>query len=136
MSKTSSSGSSNSCSCVIEYIDSNRCPGFVAVAQSLLDNRIYQESFFTVIAPLLNYHVWDALALYQTHLRECVEGKVRISSFTLETLIETIRLCDEEHANALHHRYGDWWKIDREIEKHAPTFGLKKWTRKTTPEWP
>jgi hypothetical protein len=39
--------------------------------------------------------------------------------FTLETLIDTIRLCDEEHANALHHRYSDWWKIDREIEKHA-----------------
>jgi hypothetical protein len=60
---------------------------------------LYQEGYFTVIAPLLNHHVWDALALYQTHLREPVEGKVRFNSLTLETLIETIRLCDEEHAN-------------------------------------
>jgi hypothetical protein len=33
-------------------------------------------------------------------------------------------------------RYCDWWKVDREIEKHAPTFGLSKRTRKKTPEWP
>jgi hypothetical protein len=102
----------------------------------LLDNRLYQEGHFTVIAPALNFHVWDAIAAYQTYLRDCVEGKVRFSSFTLETLIETIRLCDNEHADALHHRYCDWWKIDREIEKHAPTFGLKKRSRKTAPEWP
>jgi hypothetical protein len=172
---------------LIEYVDSNGCPGFVAVevkfteamiepipawkprydelsevsglfidhtaaglrnnplqqlfrehllAQCMLDNRLYQEGYFTVIAPALNYHVWDALALYQTHLREPVEGKVRFSSFTLDTLIETIRLCDPEHAEALHQRYSDWWKVDAEIEKHAPTFSLSKRTRKTTPEWP
>jgi len=173
---------------LIEYVDSDGCPGFVAVevkyteamiepvpdmlrpryaelaeacelfvdhaaealrrsplqqlfrehllAQSLLDNRLYHEGHFTVVAPELNYHVWDAIGAYQTYLRECVEGKVRFSSFTLETLIETIWLCDEVHANALHHRYADWWLIDQEIEKHAPTFGLKKRTRKTAPEWP
>lgn len=174
--------------CLIEYVDSNGCPGFVAVevkfteamlepvpdmlrpryaelaeacglfidhaaealrrnplqqlfrehllAQSMLDNHLYQDGFFAVIAPDLNYHVSDALAIYQTHLREPVEGRVRFNSFTLETLIETIRLCDEEHANALHHRYTDWWKLDAEIEKHAPSFGLSKRARKTTPEWP
>jgi hypothetical protein len=106
------------------------------LAQSLLDNRLYQEGYFAVIAPALNYHVWEALALYRTHLREVGEGKVRFNSFTLETLIETIRLCDPDHANALHSRYADWWRIDREIENHVPTFGLSKRTRKTTPEWP
>jgi hypothetical protein len=173
---------------LIEYVDSDGCPGFVAVevkyteamiepvpdmlrpryvelaeacelfvdhaaealrqsplqqlfrehllAQSLLDNRLYHEGYFTVIAPSLNCHVWDAVAAYQTYLRECVARKVRFSSFTLETLIETIRLCDQEHANALHHRYCDWWRIDAEIEKHALIFGLKKRMRKTVPEWP
>jgi hypothetical protein len=173
---------------LIEYVDTNGCPGFVAIevklteamlepvpdmlrpryaelaeasglfinhttevlrknpcqqlfrehllAQCLLDNHLYQEGHFTVIAPELNYHVWDALETYRLHLREVGEGKVRFSSFTLETLIETIRLCDPDHADALHHRYADWWKIDQEIEKHTPTFGLSKRTRKRTPEWP
>jgi hypothetical protein len=173
---------------LIEYVDSNGCPGFVAVevkfsesmlepvpdmlrpryaelaeagelfidhaaealrrnplnqlfrehllAQCLLDNQIYQEGWFAVIAPALNYQVWDALALYRTHLREVGEGKVQFGSFSLETLIETIRLCDPEHADALYHRYCDWWRVDAEIEKDAPTFGLSKRTRKTNPEWP
>jgi hypothetical protein len=105
-------------------------------AGCLLDNRLYQEGYFTLIYPELNYHVKAAVELYETHLREVAEGKVRFSSFTLETLIETIRLCDPEHAEALQDRYVDFWKIDREIEKQAPTFGLSKRNRKRTTEWP
>ena len=106
------------------------------LAQCMLDNHLYQEGYFAVIGPALNYHVWDAVATYQSHLRQPVEGKVRFSSFTLEEVIQVIRLCDEEHAEALHHRYTDWWKLDAEIEKHAPSFGLSKRTRKNSPEWP
>jgi hypothetical protein len=35
-----------------------------------------------------------------------------------------IRLSDPEHAEALHHRYCDFWLVDGELELNAPRFGL------------
>ena len=54
------------------------------------------------------------------------DGKVRFVNLTLEDVIETIRLSDPEHADALHHRYCDFWLVDAALELNAPTFGLAR----------
>jgi hypothetical protein len=42
----------------------------------------------------------------------------------LEDVIETIRLSDKAHAEALHRRYCDFWLVDGELELNAARFGL------------
>lgn len=94
------------------------------LAQSMLDNNLYDQGYFVLIAPAPNYHVQDAAEAYQTHLREPVTGKVRFVSLTLEEVIAVLRLSDHEHADALHNRYCDFWKLEAELERNAPQFGL------------
>jgi hypothetical protein len=48
---------------------------------------------------------------------------IRFVNLTLEDVIETIRLSDPAHADALHRRYCDFWRVDGELELNAPTFG-------------
>ena len=93
------------------------------LAQSMIANGLYDEGYLVVIAPVLNHHVQDAAEAYQTHLREPEDGKVRFVNLTLEDVIEVIRLSDPAHAEALHHRYCDFWLVDGELELNAPTFG-------------
>jgi hypothetical protein len=93
------------------------------LAQSMIDNGLYDEGHLVVIAPGLNHHVQDAAEAYQVQLREPEDGKVRFVNLTLEDLIEVIRLSDPEHAEALHHRYADFWLVDGALERNAPTFG-------------
>src|ERR1700730_13267305 len=88
------------------------------LAQSMIDNGLYDEGYLVVIAPALNHHAQDA-----AELREPEDGKVRFVNLTLEDLIEVIRLSDPEHAEALHRRYCDFWLVDGELEQNAPTFG-------------
>ena len=80
----------------------------------------------------MNYHVQDAAEAYQAHLREPEDGKVRFVNLTLKDVIEVIRLSDPAHAEALHHRYCDFWLVDRELELNAPTFGP---ARPRTRQW-
>src|SRR3984893_7966409 len=75
------------------------------LAQSMIDNGLYDEGYFVTIAPALNYHVQDAAEAYQAQLREPEDGKVRFVNPSLEDVIEVIRLSDPAHAEALHHRY-------------------------------
>jgi hypothetical protein len=56
-------------------------------------------------------------------LREPEDGKVRFVNLTLEDVIEVIRLSDQVHAEALHHRYCNFWLVDDALELNAPTFG-------------
>ncbi len=93
------------------------------LAQSMIANGLYDEGYLVMIAPALNYHVQDAAEAYQTHLREPEDGRVRFVNLTLEDVIETIRLSDQAHADALHRRYCDFWLVDRELERNAPRFG-------------
>jgi hypothetical protein len=44
----------------------------------------------------------------------------------VKTSIEVIRLRDPAHAEALHHRYCDFWLVDSELELNAPMFGLAR----------
>jgi hypothetical protein len=74
----------------------------------------------------LNPHVQVAAEAYQAQLREPEDGKVRFVNLTLEDVIETIRLSDAEHAEALHHRYCDFWLVDAELERNVPMFGLAR----------
>ena len=97
------------------------------LAESMIDNGLYDEGYLVTIAPALNYHVQDAAEVYQAHLREPEDGKVRFVNLTLEDVIETIRLSDPAHAEALHHRcYCDFWLVDRELKRNAPTFGVAR----------
>jgi hypothetical protein len=57
-------------------------------------------------------------------LREPEDGKVRFVNLTLEDVIEAIRLSDQAHAEALHHRYFDFWLVDGALELNAKRFGL------------
>jgi hypothetical protein len=93
------------------------------LAQSMIDNGLYDEGYFVTIAPALNYHVQDAAEAYQAQLREPEDGKVRFVNPSLEDVIEVIRLSDPAHAEALHRRYCDFWLVDAELERNAPTFG-------------
>jgi hypothetical protein len=74
----------------------------------------------------LNYHVQDAAEAYHAQLREPEDRKVRFVSLALEDVIEVIRLSDQAHADALHHRYCDFWLVDGELELNAPAFGLAR----------
>jgi hypothetical protein len=94
------------------------------LAQSMIGHGLYDEGFFVVIAPDLNYHVHDATEAYQAQLREPEDGKVRFVNLTLEDVIEVIRLCDPAHAEALHRRYCDFWLVDGELELNAARVGL------------
>ena len=98
----------------------------------MIDNGLYDEGYLVMIAPALNYHVQDAAEAYHAHLREPEDGKVRFVNLTLEDVIETIRLSDQAHAEALHRRYCDFWLVDGELELNAARFGLpaKRPTRK------
>ncbi len=93
------------------------------LAQSMIDNGLYDQGYLVVIAPALNHHVQDAAEAYQAQLREPEDGKVRFANFALEDVIETIRLSDPAHAEALHRRYCDFWLVDGALELNAPTFG-------------
>ena len=93
------------------------------LAQSMIDNGLYDEGYLVVIAPALNYHVQDTAEAYQVQLREPEDGKVRFVNLTLEDVIEVIRLSDPAHADALHHRYCNFWLVDGALELNAPTFG-------------
>ena len=99
----------------------------------MIDHGLYDEGYLVVIAPALNYHVHDGADAYQAHLREPQDGKVRFVNLTLEDVIETIRLSDQAHAEALHRRYCDFWLVDGELELNAARFGLpaKRPTRKS-----
>jgi len=94
------------------------------LAQRMIDNGLYDEGYLVTIAPALNYHVQDAAEAYHVQLREPADGKVRFVNLTLEDVIEVIRLSDPAHAEALHHRYCDFWLVDGELELNAARFGL------------
>lgn len=83
---------------------------------------IYDEGYFVTIAPVLNYHVQNAVDAYRFHLREPDEGMVRFVNVTLEEVVEKIRRNDPSHAAALHRRYCDFWLVDGEMELNAPLF--------------
>ncbi len=89
------------------------------LAQSMVGNGLYDEGYFILIAPALNYHVQGAVELYRAQLKEPEKGKVRFVNLTLESVIEKIRRDDPEHANALYRRYCDFWLVDGEIELSA-----------------
>ena len=93
------------------------------LAATLVDEDVYSEGYFLVVAPALNHHVQQAAETYQTLLAPPDERKVRFLNITLEQMIAVIRLCDSAHADALHRRYCDWWLVDGEIELAAPAFG-------------
>ncbi len=95
------------------------------LAQTMVDNGLYEEGDVVVIAPALNYHVQDAAKVYRAQLQEPKDGKVRFVNLTLEDVIEAIRISDKAHAEALYRRYCDFWLVDGEMELNAPSFGTR-----------
>lgn len=92
------------------------------LAQSMIDNGLYDEGYFVTIIPALNYHAQSAVETYRAQLREREEGKVRYVNLTLEDVVDKIRRDDPHHAAALHRRYCDFWLVDGEMELNAPSF--------------
>src|ERR1019366_10795514 len=106
------------------------------LAQSTIDNGLYDEGYLVTIAPALNHHVQDAAEAYHAQLREPEDGKVRFANVTLEDVIDVIRLSDPEHADALHRRYCDFWLVDGELELNAARFSLPAKRRARKPAAP
>lgn len=96
------------------------------LAQSMLHNGLYDEGYFVFLSPELNYQTQAAADAYTSHLKPNADGKVRFVSVTLEEAIETIRLTDPVHADALYRRYCDFWLVDGEMELSAPLFGASR----------
>lgn len=90
------------------------------LAQCMVDNNLYDEGYFVVIAPAANHHVQAGVAEYQSHLAEPAEDKVRFVNLTLDDVVESIRESAPDHAAALHRRYLDFWLVDGEIELNEP----------------
>jgi hypothetical protein len=102
------------------------------LAQSMIDTGLYDEGTFVFIAPEHNYHAQQAADLYAEHLVPANDGKARFHALSLEQVIEAIRLCDPDHAQALHRRYVDWKLVDGELELSWQQIGktLPKVSRK------
>ena len=98
------------------------------LAQSMIDKGLYDEGYFVFVSPELNYQTQSAAGLYANHLALASDGKVRFVNLPLEDAIETIRLCDPVHADALYRRYCDFWLVDGELELNAPLFGALRKT--------
>ncbi len=86
------------------------------LAQTMIDNGLYEEGHFVVIAPSLNHHAQNATAAYAGQLREQSDGRVFFHNITLERFIDAVREAgDADHAAALHRRYTDFWLVDSEL---------------------
>jgi hypothetical protein len=96
------------------------------LAQAMLDAGHYDEGFFVVIAPKLNYHVQKAADAYRTHLREAGSNKACFIGLTLEEVIDAIRESEAAQADALHERYCNFWRVDRELESSLQQIGAPK----------
>ena len=74
------------------------------------------------------FRMWMSLGIGddligEPSIQPVIDGKVRFANLALEDVIETIRLSDPAHADALHHRYCNFWLVDGALELNAPTFG-------------
>ena len=96
------------------------------LAQTMLDAGHYEEGFFIAIAPKLNHHAQKAADAYRKQLRDAGNSKVRFIGLTLEEVIDTIRESDAAHADALHERYCNFWRVDRELEARLQQIGAPK----------
>lgn len=87
------------------------------LAQTMIENGLYEEGTFVLIAPELNEPLQRMGRAYAHHLKLPDEHHVGFSAVSLETFIEAIRVAGaEQHASALHRRYCDFWLVDGEIE--------------------
>lgn len=106
------------------------------LGQSMIDNRLYDEGYLVLVSPELNCQTQQAADLYTSHLNPAADGKVQFVNLTLEDAIETIRLTDPVHADALYRRYCDFWLVDGEMELNAPLFGALRNAKKIEPATP
>ena len=96
------------------------------LAQAMLDVGHYDEGYFVAIAPKLNHHAQKAADAYRKQLRDAGNSKVRFIGLTLEEVIDTIRESDAAHADVLHERYCNFWRVDRELEMSLRQIGAPK----------
>ena len=77
------------------------------LAAAMLENGLYSEGRFIVVAPSMNSHAWDAVSLYRHHLRE--DGPVSFDAIQLEAIVKAMKSAGaKETAAALHERYLDF----------------------------
>jgi hypothetical protein len=93
------------------------------LAQAMLA-RGFASGTFMVLAPALNTPVQNAVRRYADQLNEAAAGKVVFESRTVEEFVGALRQCGERaHADALHHRYLAWERVDDVIEQAIADFG-------------
>lgn len=94
------------------------------LAQTMLQNDLYDEGTFLFIAPKLNWYAQNAARAYACQLDEPKAGHPAFLNVQLETVVEAIRAAGStELADKLHRRYCDFWLVDGEIELEV--FGPK-----------
>lgn len=98
------------------------------LAQSMIERGLYDEGYLVFVSPELNYQTQSAASLYASLLAPVAGAKVCFVNLSLEDAVETIRLCDPIHADALYRRYCDFWLVDGELELNAPLFGALRRT--------
>ncbi|WP_020173728.1 PGN_0703 family putative restriction endonuclease [Methyloferula stellata] len=87
------------------------------LAQIMIQNGLYDEGYFVLIAPRLNHLVQSAANGYVRQLKEPVAGLVPFINVTLETVIEAMKEAGAtSEASTLYRRYCDFWLVDGEIE--------------------
>ena len=88
------------------------------LAQAMIQNGLYDEGSFVVIAPTLNHMVQAAAHAYSGQLKEPTAGHVPFINVTLEDVIAVMKDAGAiSEAAALHRRYADFAQVDEEIER-------------------
>ena len=107
------------------------------LAQAMLDQGLYQEGRFVVIAPALNHLVQNAVGAYRCQLNEPHPDRAGFASFTLEQCVAAVAHAGQpEYARALHRRYTDFMLVDGEIELHLSALSRQRRKLKPKPALP
>jgi hypothetical protein len=97
----------------------NPCQQFFrqhCLAHTMVQQGLYEEGRFVVIAPALNHSVQSAVRTYQAHLAQPRPEQVGFVGLTLEEVITALgRAGAPDYARALYFRYLDWWAVDRAL---------------------
>ena len=90
------------------------------LAQAMLDQGLYDEGTFVLIAPTLNHLAQNAAGAYRCQLEAADLWQARFDNITLEHVIGAIEAAGApEYARALHGRYCDWHQVDRQVDLHG-----------------
>ncbi|KQP07888.1 hypothetical protein ASF28_12380 [Methylobacterium sp. Leaf99] len=90
------------------------------LAATILDQGLAEYAVLAFIAPQHNHLAQAAATTYARHLHSALTGRIPFVPLTLERVIAAIATAGlPEHAQALHRRYTDFWRVDGELQLDA-----------------